>query len=238
MRASRFFSALIALGLITGPAWAALFETGKKASGNNVKFEVSAPLETIVGNTAGVSGYFDFDPNHVTASTGARFEVDVTSFYTGIALRDEHFRDNFLHTKKYPTAVFILDKILSASQDTVQSGESVEVELEGTLYLHGVEQTMGAVATVTYIEGSEATQSMLPGNIVAINAHFRIVLADYNIERAEVLMLRVGDEVDITLFSRLTDAPQMSAGSCGGCDGGGGCDGCGGCGGCDGCGGE
>ncbi len=238
MKLSKSLVALLALVLITVPAWAGKFETGKQESGNNVKFEVSAPLETIIGNTAVVSGYFDFDPNNVKASKGARFEVDVASFDSGIALRDEHFRDKYLHTKKHPKAVFTLGKIISASRNKVKSGESADLEIEGTLDLHGVKKKERVKATVTYVKGSKATKNMLPGNIVAINANFRIKLADYNIERPEMLVLRLGDEVDINMFTRLTDAPhEMAKGACGGCGGcGGGCGGCGGgCGGCGGC---
>ena len=105
---------LMGLPLVSSPALADRFETGAGDAGNSVTFKVSAPLETIVGTSAGVSGHFTFDPNDVRASGDARFVVDVASFETGIDLRDEHFRDNFLHTGEYPQAVFTLERIVKS----------------------------------------------------------------------------------------------------------------------------
>jgi polyisoprenoid-binding protein YceI len=228
-------SALMTLLLVTSAAWAAQFEIAKGDKGSMVTFNVSAPLETIVGTSPAIGGYFEFNPENVKASRNGRFEVDVAAFKTGIELRDQHFRDNYLHTQQYPKAVFTLDKILSASRDKVSSGESVDLELEGTLDMHGVKRQEKVKATVAYLKGTKETQSILPGNILAINASFRVRLADYNIERPQMLVLRVGEVVDVNPVIRLTDAPQMAkGGACGGC--GGGCGGCGG--GCGGCGGS
>lgn len=82
--------------------------------------------------------------------------------------------------------------------------------------VHGVSRKETVKATTTYIEGSEATKGVLPGNIVALNANFRVALADYRIERPEMLVLKVGTHVDINLVSRLTDSPDATGGGCGG----------------------
>ncbi len=240
MRLRNTVVALAAGLLAVSPALTAEFATGKNDPGNTVTFNISAPLETIVGTSAGVSGHYKFDPNNVNGNGYGEFTVDVTSFNTGIDLRDEHFRDNFLHTDDYPTSTFKLEKITSASKSKVKSGESVDVEAEGTMTLHGVSRKETVKATITYIEGSEATKGVLPGNIVALKANFRVALADYGIERPEMLVLKVGTHVDIHLVSRLTDSPDAAGGGCGCC----GCGGCGGCGGgkcgggCGGCGGK
>ena len=112
MTVLRSMSAVLAIVLVTVPAWAGDFNTKHgDAPGNNVRFEVTAPLETIVAATSSVSGSFSFNPNDVMASKGGSFVVDVSSFDSGIALRDEHFRDNYLHTSKHPKATFTIDKI-------------------------------------------------------------------------------------------------------------------------------
>ena len=211
MKIRKLFLTLMGLALISSPVLADRFETGASDPGNTVTFKVSAPLETIVGTSAGVSGHFTFDPGDVKASGDARFVVDVTSFETGIDMRDEHFRDNFLHTGQYPTAVFTLDKIVKTSRKKLKPGQSAEVEAEGTFDLHGVKRTERVKGVLTYIEGSDATKGVLPGNILAIDASFRIKLADYNIERPQMLVLKVGEEVDIDVIARLTDAPQKLA---------------------------
>ena len=229
MKTRKLFYALFALALAGGPVWAGNFQTGANDPGNTVTFRISAPLETIVGTSAGgISGHFHLDPNDVKGSSKARFEVDVASFETGIDLRDEHFRDNFLHTGQYPKAVFTLDRVVEASKNEAKPGAPVEIEAEGTFELHGVKRTERVRAWVTHIEGDETTKGVLPGNLVAIDARFRIKLADYDIERPQMLVLKVGEEVDINVVARLSDAQQLAAGAaCNPC-GGAACNPCGG----------
>ena len=221
MKVRNLLFTLLGFGLIGSPVLAERFQTAPDNSGNSLTFRLSAPLETIVGTSAGVSGHFSFDPNDVRASSDASFVVDVASFDTGIDMRDEHFRDNFLHTGEYPSAVFTLDRILKSSKKKLKPGESAELEAEGTFDLHGVKRTERVKGVVTYIEGSDATKGVLPGNILALDASFRIKLADYNIERPQMLVLKVGEEVDINVVSRLTDAPHLlaSSGKCSACGG-------------------
>lgn len=214
MRTRKLIYAVFALALASGPARAGLFHTGADDPGNTTTFTVTAPLEKIVGTSGGgIKGHFHFDPSDVQGSSGARFEVDVASFNTGIDLRDQHFRDNFLHTEQYPTAVFTLSRILEASSNEAEPGSPVEIQAEGTFDLHGVQRTEQVSATVTYIEGDETTKGVLPGNIVAVDARFRIKLADYGIERPQMLVLKVGEEVDVNVVARLSDAPQLAAGA-------------------------
>ena len=75
---------------------------------------------------------------------------------------------------------------------------------------------------MTYLQESEQTRGVMPGNLLAFTAHFRIKLADYNIERPQMLVLKVGDEVDVDTVVRMTDSAPLAAGGGGG--GGGGCD--------------
>ena len=212
MKTRKLFHALFALALASGAARAGQFQTGPSDHGNTTTFRIDAPLETIVGVSAGgTAGYFHFDPDNLKGSAKARFEVDVTSFDTGIDLRDQHFRNNFLQTDQFPTAVFTLDRIVEASKDAAEPGVPVEIEAEGTVDLHGVQRTERVKAWVTYIAGDEMTKGVLPGNIVAVDARFRIKLADYNIERPQMLALKVGEEVDITVVTRLSDSPKLVA---------------------------
>ena len=157
------FAVLLAVGVAGDPVAAGTFATKPGDPGNTVAFEISAPLETIVGTTGGaVKGHFDFNPNNVKASKSGMFVINVASFETGIDLRDEHFRDNFLHTAKYPDATFTLSKVTKASSKSVKAGESVDLELEGTLEMHGVQRSEKVAATVTYMDDGMVTDNVLP----------------------------------------------------------------------------
>lgn len=57
MRLRNTLFALAAGLLAASPASAAEFATSKDDPGNTVTFNISAPLETIVGTSAGVSGH-------------------------------------------------------------------------------------------------------------------------------------------------------------------------------------
>ena len=89
MTARKLTFATLVLALAGVPVQAGHFHTGPDDPGNTTTFRVTAPLETIVGTSGGgISGHFHFDPSDVKGSAGARFEVDVTSFDTGIDLRN------------------------------------------------------------------------------------------------------------------------------------------------------
>ena len=111
-----------------------------------------------------------------------------------------------------------MNKVAKASSKSVKAGESVTLELEGTRDMHGVQHSEKVAATVTYMDDDMVTDSVLPGNVIAVNANLRVALADYQIERPEVLVLKVGEVVDIDVSLRMTDSPKtMNACGCGGC---------------------
>ena len=217
MEASRLIlSAFLALGVASSTAWAVNFETNPGDPGNTVTFKITAPLETIVGTSAAVKGRFKFNPSDVKASSGGMFIVDATKFKTGIAVRDGHLRDNFLHTANYPNATFTLDNITKASKKSISPGESVELEIEGTMDIHGVKHRENATVTVTYLD-AKSTGDVLPGNVIVIKASCQIALADYKIIRPEILLLKIGEVVNIDMTSRLTDSPKTAGGGYGAC---------------------
>ncbi|MDA1193311.1 MAG: YceI family protein, partial [Candidatus Poribacteria bacterium] len=81
---------------------------------DEISFTSKATLEKIVGRV-GKSHAEIMIENLADLTKGelsAVFEVDLNSIKTGIDLRDQHMRDNFLETKEYPTAVFALTKVI------------------------------------------------------------------------------------------------------------------------------
>ena len=78
----------------------------------------------------------------ITKGLKASFALDLASLKTGIEKRDEHMRDNFLETSKYPTAMLTIDKVTKASDKMLMDGKTLTVDAEGTLSLHGAKQTV------------------------------------------------------------------------------------------------
>ncbi|MBN1561091.1 YceI family protein [candidate division KSB1 bacterium] len=165
---------------------AAEFHVDKEQS-NLVKFTSAAPLEEIVGTTEKIDGYVMWQGDDLTAESDFYFEVDLASIDTGIGLRNRHMRDNYLETDKYPFASYA-GRIVEA---VVQQDGSIDIKSSGTFKLHGVERKM-------QIDG-KITQS---GDGFKATSRFSIKLADHKIERPQLMLLKVGEEIllDVTFF--------------------------------------
>ena len=138
-------------------------------------FESKAPLEKIVGTTNKIMGHVHVNPMDITKGLMAMFEVDLASIKTGLGLRDQHMRDNFLETGKYPKATLTVDKVTSASHKMLMDMKSIEVDAEGTLDLHGVKNKVQLKdVTVTYFKESDATKGKMAGDLLIINGGFSV----------------------------------------------------------------
>ncbi len=69
------------------------FKAADPLGRNSVQFRTSAPLEDIVGMTNKLAGSIKVDPANLTnGPLAARFEVEMSSLDTGIALRNRSRR--------------------------------------------------------------------------------------------------------------------------------------------------
>jgi len=102
------------------------------------------------------------------------FKVDLRKLSTGIDLRDEHMRDNYLDVKQFPEAVFVLDPVLFAA--------GTHKKFSGTLTLHGVKKKISGIVDF------EPTKA---------NAQFEIDLTAFGIKVPTYKILTVGKEVEI-----------------------------------------
>ena len=119
---------------------------------DNVSFTSDAPIELIVGRTNKITGKITIDDslNLTKAPTTVSFNVDLSSIDTGIPLRNEHMRDNFLETKKFPTAVFKVIKIMPASPAKLIDQKPLKLMAEGNLSIHGINVKKNIPVKITY----------------------------------------------------------------------------------------
>jgi len=111
------------------------------------------------------------------------FEFQVASLDTGIDLRNEHMRDNYLHTKEHPTAKLeIQDLHLKEGWDPARAKIS-ETPFTGQLTLHGVTKPVSGKFSV--------------GEKRDVKADFKIKLSDFNVEIPKYLGVTVADEVNV-----------------------------------------
>ncbi len=115
--------------------------------------------------------------------TTGQFVVKLDQFVTGIDLRDQHMKDTYLETKKFPEA-----KLTWKIAATKVQKDGQEVPFTGTLSLHGVEKPIGGTATLT----ASPDLSKVEGE-----AQFQIKLSDYKIKIPSYLGVTVAEDVDV-----------------------------------------
>ena len=207
-------SAFLSLMLVTGSVLGgtpADFRVEDPMGRNTVQFRTSAPLEDIVGTTNAIKGFVRVDADDLKSNgLEAEFQVDLTDLTTGIGLRDTHMKDNYLHTAEYPRATFRLTRVLKSSASRLKPDKEVRLTAEGTFELHGVTRRIRVPVRVTRMAASEATMGRIPGNLIRVQSEFDVRLADHNIERPSMVLLKVGEVAHITLDVFATDAsPEM-----------------------------
>jgi polyisoprenoid-binding protein YceI len=144
-----------------------------------VEFKSSAPLLTFKGISNHLTGLIDLDKNLVD------FYVDLTTLDTGINLRNRHMRDSYLETDKYPFAEFT--GTITSGFDYESEGEQA-VTVQGDFTIHGVTKEMTITGTLKRVtDGLE------------LNASWKVLLEDHNINKPRVVFYELADEQEVTI---------------------------------------
>ena len=200
---------LAGLGLQLGaPALAApvTYVSNDPSKRDVVTFKSNAALELVQGTTHNVKGVIQYDDSFKFDSAHPfkiRFDVDLASVDTGIPLRNQHMRDNFLQTKKYPKATFVATSIRTATKaHPTTSGARVKLMATGNLTIHGVTVKKTVPLYVTYFpEGKFSKQRYKAGDLILVKGRFPVKLEDHKIPVPEALFYKLADTVyvDVSL---------------------------------------
>jgi polyisoprenoid-binding protein YceI len=182
-------------------AQAASFTIDDPKGRDSVSFTSDAPIELIVGRTNKITGTVNIDDNLDFSKQpfSASVEVDLASIDTGIPLRNEHMRDNFLETAKYPKAIF---KVTAATgkPTILQDGKTIKVNALGEFSLHGKTLKRSIPVQVTYFKNCPTTEGKFKDcDLIQIRSTFPVAFNDYNIKRPEVVFQKLADTVIVTL---------------------------------------
>lgn len=153
------------------------FNVDKKKT-NLVKFISDAPIEDFEGVTNIIDGYIFFEGEDLLNKSDLHFEVDLRKVDTGIGLRNRHMRENYLHTDKYPLAVY-KGKIVKADK---KSDNNYNVEVDGKMTIHGVTKPLKLKGTLSRNDKS-----------LNIKSNFEIKLTDYKIEVPKFMFLKISE---------------------------------------------
>jgi polyisoprenoid-binding protein YceI len=168
---------------------------------NRASFESRAPIETVPGVTSDVTGTVAFDPDDLTGPVSGRVVVGLASLTTGIDMRDGHMRgERYLDVAKYPTATFVVEKVVSSDKPKLADGETAQIVVAGKFTLHGVTLDVQAPVTLFYKKASPDLAKMgYSGDIAGARSTFDVKLADYGIQRPQFLILKLDEIIHVSV---------------------------------------
>ena len=138
--------------------------------------------ETVVGRTSQVSGALTIANGAVTAAT---VTVDTRSLSTGVGLRDETLKNQYLQTNAFPTSSFVLGAAIPLGS-LPADGQAISVSAGGTLNLHG--QARGVTASI---------QARRTGPVIEVVGQIPVKLSAFGIERPDALGRTVRDDATV-----------------------------------------
>lgn len=167
---------------------------------DSVSFTSDAPIELIVGKTSKITGKINIDESlDLSKPFAATFDVDLASIDTGIALRNEHMRDNFLETKKFPKATFTV-KNQSGVAGVLKDKQKVTIKANGDFSLHGVTVKKNVAVDLTFYKNCPSTQGKFEQcDLIQIKSTFNVPFNDHQIKRPEVVFQKLADTVIVTI---------------------------------------
>ncbi len=167
---------------------------------DSVSFTSDAPIELIVGKTNKVSGKISLDETlDLSKPFTATFDVDLASIDTGIALRNEHMRDNFLETAKFPKATFTV-KNQPGMTGVLKDKQKVSIKANGDFSLHGVTVKKNVPVDLTFYKNCESSQGKFENcDLIQIKSTFNVPFKDHQIKRPEVVFQKLADTVIVTI---------------------------------------
>ena len=165
--------ALAAVLVLAVPAHAKLAKVGK----STVVFAAKGTGGmTIVGTT----------PELMIRDDGKtlRVTVPLANLTTGIALRDRHMREKYLHVGQYPVAELSVER----AQLKPPASGSVSGDASGLMKIHGKSKKL-----TFHYSGKKN------GSAIQVTATARLDLRDYGIEVPSFLGVTVKPEIDLTV---------------------------------------
>lgn len=138
--------------------------------------------ETVVGRTSQVSGSLTISNGAVTA---ASVTVDARSLSTGVGLRDETLRNQYLESNAFPTSTFVLQAPIALS-GVPGDGQVVSVSAAGSLTMHG--QTRAVTASI---------QARRTGPVIEVVGQIPVKLGNFGIQRPDALGRTVRDDATV-----------------------------------------
>jgi polyisoprenoid-binding protein YceI len=190
-----FSLSLFAQGFKVSSTGEKSFDFSDKGKRNQASFFSTTPLEDITGLTNDINGKVSLKVNDIKSLKG-ELSVSTASIKTGIDLRDEHLRDeNWLDASKYPNIKFTIKEVTDVKQ---LADNRLQIKFSGDFTLKGVTKKISGDATLTYLVESEQTKQRAPGDLLGVQAKFKVKLSDFGVKN-KVVGQKVAEEVEVSV---------------------------------------
>lgn len=166
-----------------------------KSDGNQASFFSRTPFEDVTGISNDIKGSVTFNISDIKTLTG-KVAVSVASIKTGINMRDGHLQSSeWLDEDSYPEISF---EILKVGNVKSLADNKLTAKVTANFTVHGIKKEVIAEATLTYLEESEQTKTLAPGDLLGVQAKFNIKLSDYGISN-KLIGQKVAENVEISV---------------------------------------
>jgi polyisoprenoid-binding protein YceI len=161
---------------------------------NNVVFKMDAPLESINGTAAGVSGTVAYDPENPAATKG-RIVVASSSLHVGNSTMKEHMHgENWMDVSKFPEMVFELDSLKNVKTD----GNVTTADAAGKMTIKGVTKELTTPVKITYLKDKLKARSGKDGDLLVVRSNFTVKRSDFGIN-ASRNEDKVANEIELSM---------------------------------------
>ena len=205
MKARLLLRSLAGLTLALAPALAMAQQMTFTALRNSsATFKTDAPLETVVGTTAGgaVSGTVTGDPARPQAATGT-IRVDLSTLKTGIEKRDADMRSKgYLDTENEANrfAVFVLKGVEIGGP--LDPGKEMPAKLKGTLTIKERPVDITVDARITYVKltpeqlDSQKRFGFTSDNI-RLKVKFNTSFTNHGMQIPELMYIKLSNDIQL-----------------------------------------
>jgi polyisoprenoid-binding protein YceI len=167
-------------------------------------FKTDAPLETIVGNTAGpaVTGTLTVDPSKPADGKGS-IKVDLTTLNSGVTKRDADMQTpQYLDTANEANKFAVFEIKTIDISTPLEAGKEVPAKVKGVLTIKQKPVDVIADARVTYIkltpEQVEAQKRFgFTSDNLKVRAKFGTLFSNHGITIPQLLFLKVSNEIQL-----------------------------------------
>lgn len=139
-----------------------------------VEFYTSSILSDIEATSEDIAVSLD------VASRQVDITIPIASFEFEYEMMQDHFNEEYMESDKYPNATF--QGVIS--QDISDLSDEMEVDVSGTLNIHGVEKQTNFKAKLAKKDG-----------FTVVRCKFTIVFKDFNVDEPSILTKSVAKDV-------------------------------------------